>query len=440
MFLVTASSLLVPVIGLLSAPILTHALGVAGRGEAGAAMAPNLLIVGVATLGLPQALTYHVAKRPHLSRAALGWATLFGSILGAISLVGILFATPFLSAGDAELAGYMVLGTVLAIPALVVNLLRGVAAGRQMWNAVAAERVLNSVVRLVALVILAVFGRLDVTNAVLVMSIAPVVAGIVYLRLAGRSPAPSLPDPDSAHPDARFRLAPQLLSFGSKVWLGSVATMLIARLSQLLITPLSDVVQLGLFIVAITISDIPYIVTQTVRDVAFGADSADSDPARLATTSRVATIVAFGGSLAIGATLPLWIGVIFGNGFEAALVPTWLLLVCSVIAVPGLIAGAGLDSAGRPGLKSIALVLALVANLVGILALVPPLGAVGAALAGFASTTISTVFALLVASRILHVPARGFLLPKRTDFGLLVTSLKAATAKIRQSRGGGQNG
>lgn len=440
MFLVTASSLMVPVIGLLSAPILTHSLGVAGRGEAGAAMAPNLLIIGVATLGLPQALTYHVAKRPHLSRAALGWAGLFGSILGVVSLVGILFATPFLSAGDSALAQLMVLGTVLAIPALVVSLLRGAAAGRQMWNAVAIERVLNSVIRLVALIVLAIVGKLDVTNAILVMSIAPVIAGIAYIRLAGRPPAAPIPNPDVDIIDARFRLAPELLSFGSKIWLGSVATMLIARLSQLLITPLSDVTQLGLFIVAITISDIPYIVTQTVRDVAFGANSAESDTARLATTSRVATLVAFGGSALIGITLPLWIGVIFGTGFEAALVPTWLLLVCSVIAVPGLIAGAGLDSAGRPGLRSMALVLALVVNLAGILALVPPLGAVGAGLAGFASTLLSTVFALVAASRILKVPARVFLVPRGEDIRLLGTSAGAIVAKFRPAKRGAADG
>jgi hypothetical protein len=39
------------------------------------------------------------------------------------------------------------------------------------------------------------------------------------------------------------------------------------RLAQLLVTPLSDVQQLGLFVVAITISDVPLIVSAAVRDV-----------------------------------------------------------------------------------------------------------------------------------------------------------------------------
>ncbi len=87
MVLVTGTSLLVPLVGLATAPILSHSLGVVGRGEAGAAMAPNLLIVGGATLGLPAALTYVLARHPHLSRRAIGWASLFATVLGALTLV-----------------------------------------------------------------------------------------------------------------------------------------------------------------------------------------------------------------------------------------------------------------------------------------------------------------------------------------------------------------
>jgi O-antigen/teichoic acid export membrane protein len=426
MALVTASSLLVPVIGLVTAPILAHSLGVAGRGEAGAAIAPNLLIVGVATLGLPQALTYHVAKRPHLSRRALGVATIFGVLLGMASLVGAIYAAPFLSAGDADLARLMIIGIVLAIPALFVSLLRGAASGRQMWIPVAIERVLNSVVRLVAFIVLAVIGRLDITNAVLVMSIGPVIAGIAYVSVFRRPP----PAPPELAEETPVRLVPVLLGFGLRAWLGSVATVVLGRLSQLLITPLSDVAQLGLFIVAVTISDIPWIVTQTVRDVAFGSNSADLDTERLTSTSRVATLVAFLGSAVIGLTLPLWIGVVFGRGFSAAIPTTWLLLICSVLAVPGLIAGAGLDSAGRPGIKSVTLFSSLVLNAIGLVVLVPLLGALGAALASFISVGLSTVVVLVAAAVILKIPASAFLIPRREDLAVLASASRSIARRL----------
>ena len=424
MVLVTASSLLVPVIGLATAPILTQSLGVAGRGAAGAALAPNLLIVGGATLGLPQALTFLLASRPHLARRALALASVLSAALGAVALVAVFFARSFLSGGDAQLEHLLILGTWLALPALIVGLLRGAATGLQMWVAVALERVVNSIIRLVLLGALALAGRLDVTAAVVVMSLAPVVAGIAYVGVFRRS----------RHPVEQSRVgepfAAGMVRFGSQVWLAAVATMLMARLSQLLVTPLSSVEQLGLLIVAITISDVPYIVTQTVRDVTFGASSAESDTDRLLSTSRVATLIAFAGSAVLGVSLPFWIDIVFGAGFDAALLPTWLLLATSCIAVPGLIAGAGLDAAGRPGLRSVSLVLALIVNLVGLLLLVPPLGAVGGALAALGSTTASTVFMVAVASRLLKVKAHLFFVPGRQDGQLLVQFVRLVLRRL----------
>jgi O-antigen/teichoic acid export membrane protein len=428
MVLVTASSLLVPVVGLVTAPILTHSLGVAGRGEAGAAIAPNLLIVGGATLGLPQALTFHLAKRPHLTRAALQWAALFTLLLGGVTLVGVVLAAPYLARKDAGLTHLMVMGALLAVPALVVGLLRGAATGRQMWRAVALERAVTSLLRLVLLGGLALLGRLDVAAAVMVMCIAPVAAGVVYLGLAQRPPAAA----DAISTDRP--LVKDLLRFGWKVWLGSLAVILTARSSQVLVTPLSDVEQLGLLIVAITISDIPYIVTQTVRDVVFGANSADSDRDRLLVTSRIATLVALAGSALLGITLPLWISPVFGTGFAAAVVPTWLLLVASCAAVPGLIAGAGLDSAGRPALRSVSVTIGLLTNLVGLLTLVPVLGAVGAGLATLFSTVLGAAFAIAAAGRVLTTSPAHFFVPRHSDINLLRSVAARAMRRVLPDR------
>lgn len=410
MVLVTASSMLVPVVGLISSPILAHSLGVIGRGETGAAMAPNLLIVGGATLGLPQALTFFLAKNPRLVRSALSWSALFATGLGLLGLVGYEFVGSYLAGGDTGLAALMLLGTWLAIPALLVGLLRGAATGKQMWTAVAWERSINSVLRLALTAGLAVTGHLTVHSAVVTMCVAPIVAGMVYLGVGRRVDGAPVTSTRS-----QPRLARDLLGFGSKVWLGSVATMLMARLSQLFVVPLAGAEQLGLLIVAITISDVPYIVTATVRDVIFGSNSAEPDTDRLLATSRVATVLAVAGSLLIGATLPAWIGIVFGRGFTAAIVPTWLLLLSSCVAVPGLIAGAGLDSAGRPGLKSLSLCLALAVNIVGIFFWVPRWGADGAAFAALISTSVSAVFAVGAASRVQGTAWTSFLVPCASD-------------------------
>lgn len=435
MVLVTGTSLLVPLVGLATAPILSHSLGVVGRGEAGAAMAPNLLIVGGATLGLPAALTYVLARHPHLSRRAIGWASLFATVLGALTLVAVYFGRRYLSGGDGALEHLMLVGALFALPTLVVGLLRGAATGRQMWRGVALERAITTVLRLVLLAGAALLGRLDVLTAVVIMCAAPVASGLVYLGLVFRRSPAWEAEPDrviaAEAVETQRRVARALLGFGSQVWLGSVAVMLMARLSQLMVTPLSGVEQLGLLVVAVTISDVPYLVTQTVREVTFGVNSAVSDIERLLATSRIATLVAVAGSLVLGGSLPLWIEFVFGRDFGGAVVPTWLLLVAACAAVPGLIAGAALDSAGRPGLRSLALGLALVANVVALLWLVPLLGAVGAALAALASTLTSTIFVVVVAARMHGLPGRRFVLPTGSDLLLLRVT---ATTVIRRVR------
>ena len=401
----TSSSLLVPLAGLITAPILAHGLGVEGRGLAAAAVAPNSLIVSVATFGLPEALTYFLARHPQLTRRGLLWSGLTGFVLGILCLLATVAVLDVLSAGDAQLSRLILLGTVLAIPQLVVNLLRGAASGRQMWRAVAIERVLNSTLRIVVLTALYVAGQLTVLNAVYTLTVAPVLAAVAYVVLLRR--------PLAGPEDQPFegKVLPALLTLGSRIWIGAVASMLLARIGQILFVPLSNVAELGLYTVAITVSDVPLVVALAIRDALYGVSSKRADAGQVATTSRVTTLVGASGCLVIGATLPLWIDLAFGAGFRAALWPCWILLLCAVINIPGFLAAAGLGAWGRPGLRSIGLVLTLVVNLPLFILLVPTTGAVGGALAGLASSTFSTVFMVTAASRVLGIPAHAFFVP-----------------------------
>jgi hypothetical protein len=82
--LMTMTSFMVPFGGIIISPILAQGLGVAGRGEVAAAIAPNSLLVAVATIGLPEALTYYLAKHPQISRSALALATACSLAFGII--------------------------------------------------------------------------------------------------------------------------------------------------------------------------------------------------------------------------------------------------------------------------------------------------------------------------------------------------------------------
>ena len=409
--LMTVSSFLVPAGGLITSPILARSLGTIGRGELAAALAPAALILPVATLGLPEALTNFIAKHPGITRRALGWAVVLTTCLGVLSLLAALSALRFLSAGDPTISRLIVLATTLTIPALVLGVFRGAAIGRQMWKAVALERVINAALRIGIFTGLWIAGDLTVYLAVLISCLTPVVAGAVYWRLLVPTPTD---ENYSGDPMTGGTLRP-LVSFGSRVWFGAVAEMFLGRIGQLLMTPLSNAENLGLYIVASTISDVPLIVALAIQSALYGVNSRVNDAAQVAKTARLTLLVGFVGCLLIGCALPLWITPLFGPGFSGAVIPTLMLLVSALICIPGLMAAAGLSAWKRPGLRSLGLVLSLVANVSVFVLLVPKLGAVGACFTSIVSNVVMSGFMVTVAGRVMGLQRTDFFVPRRSD-------------------------
>ncbi|MGE3285966.1 MAG: oligosaccharide flippase family protein [Pseudonocardia sp.] len=432
--LMTAASTLPPIAGLLSQPILAHSLGVEGRGLLAAALAPAVLIMNGATLGLPEALTYLVAKAPRTTRRALAWALGIGSILGATSLALVFWTAPILAAQDDLLADLMILAAMLVVPAMLVSLLRGAAGGRQMWGAIAVERLIYTVLRLIGLVLLAVLDRLTIGSAIVVTFVPMVVSGVIYWRLI-------FPVGDhvlNEYPVAPDRVARSLVSYGSRAWIGAVAGIVLAKVGQILMVPLAGAEELGLFVVATTIADLPFLVAVAVREAVFGVSSQTRDADRLARATRLTTFVGLLGCVGLGLTVPLWIGWLFGAEFTVAMIPTLLLLGGTVLGVPGLISSAGLGAWGRPGTRSLGIVLALAVNIAVFVALVPSGGAVGACWAAVASNTVLSAFSVVLAARLTGRPLRDFLVLRRDDYALMRSRVAKLCDRTTSSRSGGQ--
>ena len=424
--LVTVSSFLVPAAGVLTQPILARALGVEGRGELALALAAPGLALAVATLGLPEALVYYVAKHPSITRPALLLASLVAVGLGVVCLVATYLATPFLSASDPDLGSLIMLGMALTIPSLIVGAFRGAASGRQMWGAVAAERLVNTSLRVICLVLLLIAGELTVLTAVLVSCLSPMVAGVVYFRLLRRPPT------DSTEPALDRGMPRLLLSYGGRVWFGAVASMLLARVGYLLMAPLSTVEDLGLYSVASTISDLPLIVALAIAGALHGVNSKFNDSTQVTTTARVSVLLGFVGCAALGGTLPLWIRPLFGEEFGAAIVPTLMLLVSALICIPGLMAASGIAAWGRPGRRSLGLGVTLVSNIAVFVILVPAFGVIGACWTSIISNVILTSFMVVVASRLMNEPVQSFFRVRASDVKL---AWREGTRLVRRGLG-----
>lgn len=381
--LATVGNLIVPIASLVTQPLLAHGLGVDGRGELAAATVPLILVVASFTLGLPEALTQYVAQR------SMTWP-LFARTIGILVLAGIVGTVAIwqlaraLSAGNAHVAALMIIAAAFAAPALATAGLRGWAAGVGGWGLVAGSRVLGALFQLVGTLVLVLIGRLDTMSATLVVALGTFVGGLVFLRprLLRRSLVVSVGQGEL------LRLG-EVMSFGSRMWFGAVAGILLMRIDQVLIAPLSGIAQLGLYAVAASVSEVILVANAGIRDVVFALESRERNLGRVAYATRVSTCAVTCLAIVVAIASPVLLPLLFGPGFEDALPALFVLLGGVVLGNPGSIPGMALAGWGRPELRSYALTAALVVNLLAVALLVPSLGAVGAALATLVSSFVA---------------------------------------------------
>jgi len=415
-----------PLASIATAPILAQALGVDGRGTVAAATAPLLLASAVATFGVPAAVTYTTARFPAVARRLAGRGALVLLATGSAVSAAIVAASGFFAGGDPAVRNLVVLAAAALVPTLLVALLQAVASGLHRWRLVTLERAITAAVRLGALLVLMLLGRLDVVAAVVVLAVAPVLGAVAYtslFRVRG-APAPSASATEQASVGA-------LASYGMRVWVGSISGILLTRLDQSLMTPLSSAAELGLYVVAVNVADLPLVISNAVRDVTFSSHAADSDDARLYTASRLSSAVTVGVAGALAATTWWWLPIVFGADFAAALPACLLLLLATALGAQGGLAGTALSARGRPGRRSASMIVACVVNAALLVVLVPLFGAVGAAIGTCAGNLTSSTLNVLGARRLLGMPARGFYGLRRSD---LVVLRSVAVRLLRRAR------
>ncbi|UNK45812.1 oligosaccharide flippase family protein [Arthrobacter sulfonylureivorans] len=411
----TVGNVMTPAVGLVTAPLLAQALGAGGRGELAAATAPLILATTAAACGLPEAVTYYVARggqnvRRLLSRACL---TLLG--IGLAATLFVVLSSGPLSNSQPRLQGLMVLAILALIPALLLGAVRAAAAGYHAWALVGLERLTGAVLRLGAIVALALTNSLTLEAATATIAITHFAGIGIYLILPAvirrRSPAPTA------------RAADGLFRYGMVIWPGAVLGILLARVDQMLMMPLAGAVELGIYAVAVTISELALIFNAAVRDVMFAAESSRPDQARMLSAARISTMITGVISLVIALAAAWAVPEFFGPDFAPAVPVIWLLLLGTVLGNPGSVAGAGLNARGRPGLRSWSIALALGASLAALILLAPPLGAIGAASATLIGNIVSGGLNIIWMRKYFAVPAGGFVGIRSVDLRVIAGML-----------------
>ena len=276
--------------------------------------------------------------------------------------------------------------TLFLAPGLVVIVYRGITTGLHKFRLVSAEQVVSGLSRAAILVGCLIFGKLTSTEAMLSIAAPVLLGGAAYAFVARRN-RPAVPA-SQREINATVR---DIYGYGRRVWFGSIGGILLLRLDQVVVAPLSDLTQLGLYVVAVNVAEILLIVVNAVHDVTFAADAASNDNTRAYSTSRLATAATVAIGLVMAATAPFLVPLLFGEAFRSSVSLVWILVGSIIVLVPGSVAGALLVARGHPQLRSVSLVLGAIVNAIVLIVAVPSTGAVGAAWATLAG---NSVFAL----------------------------------------------
>ncbi|GAB2977642.1 oligosaccharide flippase family protein [Frigoribacterium salinisoli] len=410
-----------PLAALATAPVLAQSLGVFGRGQVAGAIAPLLLASTVATLGIPAAVNYSVARHPALLRRVLSRAAVVLLVSGLVASASVFLLVGFLSDGDPALGQLIAVAAAAVVPTVLTGLLQAAASGLHLWRCVSRERFISALVRLVAIVFLAVAGELDVFRAVVVLAVSPVLGSLAYGPVLALLWSHSTPRDDVPGDGGRTG---ELFTYGLRVWVGSMSGVLLTRLDQTLMVPLSSEVQLGLYVVAVTVADLPLIITNAVRDVTFSSDAAKANDARLGMAARISTLAALVVCGGLAASCWWWIPLLFGDDFAGSVPVCLILLLSVVLGTPGSLAGIALSSRGSPQLRSTSLLVACVVNIVLLLLLVPVMGAVGAAVSTLVGTIAAANLNVLFLRRRFGIPATAFYGFRADDVSTLLARLR----------------
>lgn len=413
--IVTLGNLTPLLASLITAPLLARALGAEGRGLVAAATAPLLVASAALTVGMPDAVTYFVARRVRTLRS-LGLGLLVVCVVGPLGSTAIASISEILAGDHPDIEGLMSMIGLMLTPALVALVVRGYARAVQAWFLVAFDQCLASVFRVGALGFLLATDGLTITSAAWVLAIGNCAGVLAYLGLLGRR-GTRASNPDSDLPLGKH--AAQLTRFGLGAWIGSAAGVVLARLDQVLFLPLSSAEQLGIYIVAVSLADMVRTFNTAVRDVVFSVQSAKNDDESLGRAARLSTII----TAAVGVTAIVtgwWlVPLAFGPEFTSVTAVLAVILVGTVVGNPGSVAAAGMTARGRPILRSIAILSSVVLNIVLLVLLLPGLGAMGAAIASMVANGICGLLVLVLANRVFGMKPALFLRFRRDDFVLL---------------------
>lgn len=344
-----------PVLGLASGPLLARAMGPEGRGQFAAIMQPLTLAGAIASIGIPAAVTFFVAKGKFNPKSVVVRGMII-SVFFALLAYGALVIYSFsLSATQNIDRGFLQLVWLLVFLTAAVQIQRGYIQGQGRWRMLDLERFVFAILRFIVVFALALIGYSAAEDFAVGALVAFVAAGFLLW----------LPVRDSTSNTKALPKVPYsaLGGYSLSAALGTIAVVANNRLDQVLLPLFSSSIEVGFYAVAVTVAEVPIILgTLASRDALY-----ESSRGRTASQVFKACKLYLIGAVILGlilATLaPFFMSPVFGASFSGAVKSVQILCLGTIAACFALTLTSIIIGAGRPGASSMIPLSGLIATL-----------------------------------------------------------------------------
>lgn len=389
-----------------------RALGPAGRGDLLLITLWPILIAILIEMGLPNSYRYWMAKEPERVSKLFSNAVIYTLVVGFVAFIIGDLVVPYLISHHSDEVKLLIRIYMINISGVVfLSLMRGLLEGTRRFGWSGAARFIFFGVQAVGFSVLWMMGRLTVTTATFTMILGQTVAmslalGAVLRKLRPRwSPSWS-----------EFKVS---MHYGLRDYAGGIADYATLRLDQLVLGATASNAAVGLYVVAVRLSEMTTFVAGAAADALMpevaGARKGDQAEALLARTLRLTIYLNLLILVPFWLAAPTMLRILFGESFVPAASALRWLLVAAVVWSAGAIVVRGLQGFGHPGLTTIARFASAATTAVGLFILLPRKGIAGAAIASLIGYTVLLCVALFALIKRRQLGFWRYLRPQSRD-------------------------
>jgi amino acid adenylation domain-containing protein len=397
--------------GVITSLLTAWALGAEGRGDlAVIVLYPNIVALAVG-LGMPHGTRYFVASEPQRIPSLFPNAVYFALSIGLVALAAAEFIVPSLVGERSEMVMWLVRAYLINIPcALLYDMMAGMLEGAKQFRWAAVSRIFFFGIQCVAYTVLWMTDNLTIANAAFTMVVAQVAnttsafLSVLLVLKPGWKP--------------NFQIFKDTVLFGIKYHLGVVTSFTTLRLDQMLLVGMATSIEMGLYVIAVRLSEIMTVLASSVSEVLMPeiASSKDGRSMHLLMRSLRQTIYVFIILMVPLLVLaPYLLQYAFGTEFLAASSALRILLVASMVWSAGAIVNSGLNGLGYPGLSTLSRLSSAVITVITLLVWLPKYGILGAALSSLAGYSAMFFVALFWLMRKQKLTLREIFHPQKKD-------------------------